>query len=85
MKKEQFLGIQVIAFCLVAAAFTTIYIPQPVLPVIQEEFNVNEAFASLTVSLVILGIALSNLPFGRIADKYPIRPIIMLGGTIVTI
>ena len=85
MKKEQFLGIQVITFCLVAAAFTTIYIPQPVLPVIQEEFNVNEAFASLTVSLVILGIALSNLPFGRIADKYPIRPIIMLGGTIVTI
>ncbi|MCD6225272.1 MAG: MFS transporter [Deltaproteobacteria bacterium] len=85
MKIEHFFGVQFLVFCLVAAAFTTIYIPQPVLPVIQEEFNVNEAFASLTVSVVILGIALSNLPFGRIADSYPIKPIILLGGTIVTI
>ena len=85
MKTEHFFGVQFLVFCLVAAAFTTIYIPQPVLPVIQEEFNVNEAFASLTVSVVILGIALSNLPFGRIADSYPIKPIILLGGTIVTI
>ncbi len=85
MKKEHFLTIQVIAFCVVAAAFTNIYIPQPVLPIIQEEFNVNEAVASLTVSLVILGIALSNLPFGRIVDNYPIKPILMLGGIIVTI
>ncbi|MCD6273436.1 MAG: MFS transporter [Deltaproteobacteria bacterium] len=85
MKIDNFLGVQFLVFCLVAAAFTTVYIPQPVLPVIQEEFNVNEAFASLTVSLAILGIALSNLPFGRIADSYPIKPIILLGGTIVTI
>ncbi|MBL0700949.1 MAG: MFS transporter [Desulfosarcina sp.] len=85
MKIDNFFGVQFLVFCLVAAAFTTIYIPQPVLPVIQKEFNVNEAFASLTVSLVILGIALSNLPFGRIADTYPIKPIILLGGTIVTI
>jgi len=85
MKAEHFAGVQFLLFCLVAAAFTTIYIPQPVLPVIQGEFNVSEAIASLTVSVVILGIALSNLPFGRIADNYPIKPVILLGGTVVMI
>lgn len=85
IKIEQFFGVQVISFCLVAAAFTTIYIPQPVLPFIQQEFNVNEVFASLTVSVVIFGIALSNLLFGKLSDIYPIKPIIMIGGTIICI
>jgi YNFM family putative membrane transporter len=38
---------------------------------------------SLTVSAVILGMALSNLPFGVIADRRPIRPIIICGGLMV--
>lgn len=71
-------------FCLVAATFTTIYITQPVLPVIQAEFGVSETVASLTISMVVLGIALANLPFGRLADLLPIRPIILTGGLMVT-
>ena len=30
--------------------------------------------------MVILGIALANLPFGILADKYPIKPIVLAGG-----
>jgi YNFM family putative membrane transporter len=70
-------------FSLVATAFTTVYITQPILPVIQEEFAVDARTASLSVSLVILGIALANLPFGMLADRYPIKPIILAGGTVV--
>jgi MFS transporter, YNFM family, putative membrane transport protein len=74
---------QVLVFSLVAAAFTTVYITQPVLPVIQDEFAVDARTASLSISMVILGIALANLPFGILADRYPIKPILLTGGTII--
>jgi len=45
---------------------------------------VKEAGASLSISLVILGIALSNLPFGMLGDRYPIRPLILVGGIAVS-
>jgi YNFM family putative membrane transporter len=75
--------IQVLVFSLVAAAFTTVYITQPVLPVIQDEFAVDAKTASLSISMVILGIALANLPFGILADRYAIKPIIFAGGAII--
>jgi YNFM family putative membrane transporter len=78
-------GLQAIVFALVSAAFTTIYLLQPVLPVLQQEFGVDESRASLAISAVILGIALSNLPFGRLADRRPIKPIIAAGGVVVVI
>jgi YNFM family putative membrane transporter len=54
-----------------------------VLPVLQQEFGIDENQASLGISAVILGIALSNLPFGRLADRRPIKPIILAGGLVV--
>ena len=82
---ESGLRLQAIVFCLVAASFTAVYITQPVLPVLQLEFGVSETTASLTVSAVILGIALANLPFGVLADRYPIRPILLGGATVVSL
>jgi YNFM family putative membrane transporter len=72
-------------FFLVSAGFTTIYLVQPVLPVLQQEFGVDETRASLAVSAVVLGIALSSLPFGRLADLYPVKPIIAAGGSAVAL
>ncbi|MBW2435245.1 MAG: MFS transporter, partial [Deltaproteobacteria bacterium] len=80
MRDGHFLALQALVFTLVTAAFTNIYITQPVLPVLSVEFGINESTASFSVSAVILGIALSNLPFGRLADRYPIKPIILTGG-----
>lgn len=74
---------QALVFCLVASSFTVVYITQPVLPVLEAEFHVNARTASLSVSAVIFGIALANLPFGTLADRYPIKPIILVGGTII--
>ncbi|MFL5415013.1 MAG: MFS transporter, partial [Myxococcales bacterium] len=67
----------------VSAGFATVYITQPVLPVLQREFGVDASTASLTVSAVVLGIAISNLPFGVAADRFPIRRIILAGGFVV--
>ena len=68
-----------------AATFSTIYLTQPVLPVLREEFGIDAAKASLTVSAVIFGIALATLPFGRLADRFPARPIILFGGTLASL
>ncbi len=77
------LKLQLAVFALVSAAFTCIYITQPVLPVIQEELGVTPVQVSMTVSAVILGIVLSNLLFGYLSDRYPIHPILLVGGICV--
>lgn len=74
------LKLQIAVFGLVSATFTNIYITQPVLPTLQDEFGVSTVQASMTVSIVILGIILSNLFFGYLADRISIRPIIAAGG-----
>jgi YNFM family putative membrane transporter len=78
-------GLQVVVFALVSASFTTIYLLQPVLPILQLEFGIDEKQASYSISAVILGIAVANLPFGRLADRRPIKPIIAMGGGVVVI
>lgn len=72
-------------FFLVASGFTTLYLVQPVLPVLQAEFGVGETTASFAVSAVVLGIALANLPFGRLADRHPLHPLILAGGAVVSL
>jgi len=75
--------LQLIVFALVSAAFTNIYLTQPVLPVLQSEFGVNLVQASCSVSVVVLGIAIANLPFGLLVDRFAIQPIILVGGLMV--
>ena len=75
--------LQVTVFALVSAAFTNIYITQPILPVLQDVFAVDMLTVSLTVSAVILGMALSNLVFGILADRWAVHPIILTGGLVV--
>ena len=77
--------LQALVFALVVAAFSTVYITQPVLPVLTTEFRVSEFMASLSVSAVILGMALANLPWGRLADRTRVRPILLAGGVVITL
>jgi YNFM family putative membrane transporter len=85
MPENNFFRLQALIFTLVAAAITNMYITQPVLPIIEQEFGVGAATASLTVSMVILGIAISNLPFGYLSDRYPVHRLIGLGAAIVAV
>jgi YNFM family putative membrane transporter len=83
MNRHGFFGHQALVFGLVAAAISTIYLTQPVLPVLQAEFGVSPSEASHTVSAVILGIALANLPFGWLSDLFPVQRLILVGGLVV--
>lgn len=75
--------LQLVVFALVSSSFTMIYLTQPILPILQQEFSIDVLTVSFTVSAVILGMALSNLPFGYIADHYPVQPIILVGSVLV--
>lgn len=77
------LKLQFVVFALVSASFTNIYLTQPILPVLQAEFGVTPVQVSMTVSSVILGIVLANLFFGVLSDRFPIQPIILVGGLFV--
>jgi YNFM family putative membrane transporter len=83
MADTSYFRLQLIVFALVSASFTNIYITQPVLPILQTEFSADMIQVSFSVSAVILGIALFNLPFGYLADRLPIHPIILIGGIAV--
>lgn len=83
MNQQSFFTLQTLVFGLVAAALTTVYITQPVLPILQQEFGVTPSQASYTVSAVILGISLANLPFGMLADRFPVQRLILVGGGVV--
>lgn len=85
MKKGSSFHFQLIVFALVSAAFTNIYVTQPVLPILQSEFGVDMVMASLSVSAVVFGIALSNLPFGLLVDRVAVHPIIAVGGVMVAL
>ncbi len=85
MIEENYFRLKLIVFALVSASFTNIYITQPVLPILQNDFMVDLVTVSFSISAVVAGIALSNLPFGMLIDRYPIQPIILVGGVMVAI
>lgn len=77
------LPLQAVVFLVAAAAFSSVYITQPVLPVLAGEFGATAFEVSLTVSAVILGIAISILPLGILSDHAPVHRIVLAGGLIV--
>ena len=77
------LVLELVVFTLVSAAFTNVYITQPIQPALGEYFHVTPVEVSLTVSMVIWGIVASNLFFGYLSDRVSLHPIILAGGFFV--
>ena len=75
--------LQLVVFFLVSSSFANIYITQPVLPQLQDQFGVDLVVVSLSVSFVILGMTLSNLPFGVLVDRVSVRPLVLIGSCMV--
>jgi YNFM family putative membrane transporter len=62
------------------AAYADMYVTQPVLPVLAEEFGVGAARAGLTVSAVVLAIAAASIVYGPLSDAVGRRRV-MAGAT----
>lgn len=52
------------------------YLTQAILPVLARDFSVSPSTASLTVSVLILGIALSSLVIGPLSDRVGRKPLL---------
>ncbi|MGB0722982.1 MAG: MFS transporter [Gammaproteobacteria bacterium] len=74
-----------LVFALVAAAFTNIYLTQPVLPVLARDLGTTAGAVSITVSACIVGLAIANIPWGIWADRHRIGGILVAGGVIVAL
>ena len=77
--------LQTLVFALVCAAFANIYITQPILSVLESEFHASTLHVSFSVSAVLLGIAFANLPFGWLADRWPVARLVVLGGSVIAL
>ena len=77
--------LQAVVFALVCAAFVNIYITQPILSVLEDQFHASILQVSFSVSAVLLGIALANLPFGALADRWPVGRLVLLGGSVIAL
>lgn len=70
-------------FALVAAAFSNIYLTQPIGPALELVFATDTQTVAWTVSAVLLGIACGNIPLGALSDRVPIRPIVIGGASLI--
>ncbi|GAB4167810.1 MAG: MFS transporter [Roseiflexaceae bacterium] len=57
--------------------FSDMYITQPILPLLSHEFGIPPATAGLSVSAVVLLIALASLAYGPLSDIYGRKPVMV--------
>lgn len=72
-------------FSLAFAAFFNVYLPQPVLPLIQSTFAASTIWTALIISALFLGIAIGNLLFGIAVDRYAMKPLVLAGGCVIVL
>src|SRR5262249_56645202 len=59
------------------AVYSDLYIPQPILPLLSREFHVPPATAGLTISVVVLMIALVSSGYGTLSDAVGRKPVMV--------
>src|SRR5260370_262076 len=57
--------------------FADLYITQPILPILSREFRVSPATAGLTISILVLMIALVSAPYGFLSDILGRKPVMV--------
>lgn len=71
-------GVSVAAlYAATVAVYSDMYITQPILPLISREFGVAPATAGLTVSAVVLAIALASSSCGPLSDALGRKPVMV--------
>jgi MFS transporter, YNFM family, putative membrane transport protein len=60
-----------------AAVYADMYITQPILPLLSQEFGIVPATAGLTISAVVLAIALASGAYGPLSDSLGRKPVMV--------
>ncbi|MFN8482959.1 MAG: MFS transporter [Anaerolineae bacterium] len=75
-------------FALYAAAvvvFGDMYLTQPILPILSQEFDIAPATAGLSVSAVVLLIAFASLGYGPLSDSLGRKPVMVWSTALLTV
>lgn len=67
------------------AVYADIYITQPILPLLSHEFGIRPATAGLTVSAVVLLIALVSIPYGSVSDAVGRKPVMVASMSLLAV
>ena len=62
-----------IALFATVASFTTLYIPQPMLPMLAQEFNISAARAGLLITVTFIPLGLAPVVYGYFLQAIPAR------------
>jgi MFS transporter, YNFM family, putative membrane transport protein len=57
--------------------YADLYVTQPILPLLSKEFRIAPATAGLSVSVVVLMIALVSSPYGSLSDRIGRKPVMV--------
>ena len=67
------------------AAFVGLYLPQPILPLLADEFAVSPGDAGLIISLTVLGIGLAAPFIGVLSDRFGRRRILVGAASVLSL
>lgn len=67
----------VVLYGATAAVFADMYIAQPILPLLSREFRIAPATAGLSLSAVVLAIALASSVYGLLSDAFGRKPVMV--------
>jgi YNFM family putative membrane transporter len=59
------------------AVYADLYTTQPILPILSREFHVTASVAGLTISILVLMIALMSAPYGFLSDTLGRKPVMV--------
>ncbi|MEZ5659937.1 MAG: MFS transporter [Burkholderiaceae bacterium] len=74
-----------IALVLMTVGSSAMYVVVVVLPMVQSEFGVDRADASLPYTLTMMGFGLGGILMGRLSDRYGVSVPVMVGGVGMTL
>src|SRR5438034_626322 len=71
------LGALVTLFFAPAFIFANMYTTQAILPVLSQDFHISAPTAGLTVSLLVLAVAIGSLFYGPLSDRVGRKPVMV--------
>jgi YNFM family putative membrane transporter len=74
-----------VLYCATAAVYADMYIAQPILPLFSHDFGISPATAGLSLSVVVLAIALTSSIYGLLSDAFGRKPVMVIACLLLTV
>jgi len=74
-----------IALCATVVSFSTLYIPQPMLPLLAKEFSVSSSDAGLLMTVSFLPLGLAPIVYGYFLQAIPARLMLIVAMTLLMV